>query len=123
MKRVSRWGLLVVAATAMIAVGCVLMYLAIRRRFEPLLLVPIGFGRRPIDGYGFGLGFSVLVDEDATRVPDNNGTYRWLGIATTYFWIDPEAEIIGMVLTQLFPSGIPLLEAQFQTLVYAALQN
>ena len=28
----------------MIIVGCVLLYLAIRRRFEPLLLVPIGFG-------------------------------------------------------------------------------
>lgn len=29
---------------SMIAVGCVLLYLAIRRKFEPLLLVPIGFG-------------------------------------------------------------------------------
>lgn len=28
----------------MIAVGCVLIYLAIARQFEPLLLVPIGFG-------------------------------------------------------------------------------
>ncbi|MGD2167848.1 MAG: sodium ion-translocating decarboxylase subunit beta [Gammaproteobacteria bacterium] len=29
---------------AMIIVGCILLYLAIRRKFEPLLLVPIGFG-------------------------------------------------------------------------------
>ncbi|MEJ2132990.1 MAG: sodium ion-translocating decarboxylase subunit beta, partial [Gammaproteobacteria bacterium] len=28
----------------MIGVGLLLLYLAIRRRFEPLLLVPIGFG-------------------------------------------------------------------------------
>jgi oxaloacetate decarboxylase beta subunit len=28
----------------MIAVGCVLLYLAIARKFEPLLLLPIGFG-------------------------------------------------------------------------------
>lgn len=28
----------------MIAVGCLLLYLAIARKFEPLLLVPIGFG-------------------------------------------------------------------------------
>ena len=28
----------------MIVVGAVLLYLAIARRFEPLLLVPIGFG-------------------------------------------------------------------------------
>ena len=28
----------------MIAVGCLLLYLAIVRKFEPLLLLPIGFG-------------------------------------------------------------------------------
>ena len=28
----------------MIAVGCLLLYLAIVRQFEPLLLLPIGFG-------------------------------------------------------------------------------
>lgn len=31
-------------ALAMIAVGCGLLYLAIAKGFEPLLLVPIGFG-------------------------------------------------------------------------------
>jgi oxaloacetate decarboxylase beta subunit len=31
-------------AAAMILVGCVLIYLGIARRYEPLLLVPIGFG-------------------------------------------------------------------------------
>ncbi|WP_105190607.1 sodium ion-translocating decarboxylase subunit beta [Pseudoalteromonas sp. T1lg48] len=33
-----------VAQLIMIAVGCLLLYLAIARNFEPLLLVPIGFG-------------------------------------------------------------------------------
>ena len=28
----------------MIAVGCLLLYLAIAKKFEPLLLLPIGFG-------------------------------------------------------------------------------
>ncbi|MEO2281794.1 sodium ion-translocating decarboxylase subunit beta [Pseudoalteromonas pernae] len=32
------------AQLIMIAVGCLLLYLAIARKFEPLLLVPIGFG-------------------------------------------------------------------------------
>ena len=32
------------AALIMIAVGCLLLYLAIARNFEPLLLLPIGFG-------------------------------------------------------------------------------
>lgn len=33
-----------VGEVSMIAVGCLLLYLAIRHKFEPLLLVPIGFG-------------------------------------------------------------------------------
>jgi sodium ion-translocating decarboxylase beta subunit len=40
----------------MMAVGCLLIYLAIARRFEPLLLVPIGFGALlsniPVAGIG-----------------------------------------------------------------------
>ena len=36
--------LLTPGGAAMIAVGLVLLYLAVARRFEPLLLVPIGFG-------------------------------------------------------------------------------
>ena len=39
---------------AMILVSCVLMYLAIVKQFEPLLLLPIGFGmlmtNLPLDG-------------------------------------------------------------------------
>lgn len=33
-----------ISALTMIAVGCVLLYLAIAKKFEPLLLLPIGFG-------------------------------------------------------------------------------
>lgn len=86
-------------------------------------LIPIRISTWTGDGYGFGLGFSVLVDADASPVPDNNGVFRWWGIASTYFWIDPEAELIGLVMTQLFPPSLPMLDAEFQTLVYDALSN
>ena len=39
----------------MIAVGCALLYLGIRRGFEPLLLVPIGFGAILVNIPGSGL--------------------------------------------------------------------
>ncbi len=42
-------------------------------------------------------------------------------IGSTYFWI--EAELIGLVMTQLYPPSLPMLEPEFQTLVYNALQN
>ena len=51
------WGQL-----AMISVGCLLLYLAIVRRFEPLLLVPIGFGGilANIPGAGVATGDGLL---------------------------------------------------------------
>ncbi len=86
-------------------------------------LIPISIATWRADGYGFGLGFSVLVDEDATPVPDNDGVFRWWGIGSTYFWIDPEAELVGLVMTQLNPPTLPVLESEFQTLVYNALER
>jgi len=86
----------------------------------PGSLVPIELGKYLSPGYGFGLGFAVLVDEDASPEPDHNGMYRWAGGANTFFWIDPESELIGMVWTQIF--GFSDIEREFQTLVYESIQ-
>lgn len=88
----------------------------------PDALVPIDFGIFLSPAYGFGLGFAVLVDEDASAEPDNNGVFRWAGAANTFFWIDPEADLVGMVWTQLQPFGIYDIEREFQTLVYESLE-
>jgi CubicO group peptidase (beta-lactamase class C family) len=74
-------------------------------------------------GYGFGLGFAVLVDSAASGLPGNTGMFRWWGINNTYFWIDPKADLIAMVLTQLTPGRPFTLEQEFQRLVYAAVQR
>ena len=72
-------------------------------------------------GYGFGLGFAVLVDSAASGLPGNVGMYRWWGINNTYFWIDPKADLVAMVLTQLSPGRPFPLEQELQRLVYAAI--
>lgn len=54
------WGNLI-----MIGVGCVLLYLAIKKGFEPLLLLPIGFG-------------SILANLPATGIMDEGGLLRYL---------------------------------------------
>ena len=87
----------------------------------PDALVPIQLGTYLSPGYGFGLGFAVAVDAEATPEPDNNGVFRWAGAANTFFWIDPEAELIGMVWTQFQPFTAYDLEREFQTLVYEAI--
>ena len=89
----------------------------------PDSLIPIRLG--PLweaPGYGFGLGFSVLTDADATPYGDNVGVFRWWGYGSTYFWIDPVDELIGLVMTQLLPPTVADLEPEFQALVYAALE-
>ncbi len=68
-----------------------------RTNHLPDALVPIALGNYLSPAYGFGLGFAVVVDEDLSPEPDNNGLFRWAGAANTFFWIDPEAELIGMV--------------------------
>ncbi len=94
---------------------------AMRANRLPDSLVPIGVEAYG-PAYGFGLGFAVLVDEDGSPAPDNNGVFRWAGAANTFFWIDPEAELIGMVWTQINPFGIYDIEREFQTLVYESIQ-
>jgi CubicO group peptidase (beta-lactamase class C family) len=81
----------------------------------------IRFGSFAFPGYGFGLGFSVLTDADASPEPDNDGVFRWWGYASTYFWIDPVEELVGIVMTQLSPPTVPQIEKEFQTLVYEAM--
>ena len=88
----------------------------------PDALVPILLGNYLSPGYGFGLGFAVAVDADGTPEPDNNGVFRWAGAANTFFWIDPEADLIGMVWTQFNPFAAYNLEREFQTLVYEAIE-
>ncbi len=59
----------------MIAVGCVLLYLGIKKDFEPLLLVPIGFG-------------AILVNIPLAGLMDNGGFLRIIydaGVLTEIF--------------------------------------
>jgi CubicO group peptidase (beta-lactamase class C family) len=70
---------------------------------------------------GFGYGGAVRVDSDATP-PGSPGTFRWAGAASTFFWVDPQADLVAMVWTQHLPPAWSL-DAQFQRLVYASVKG
>ncbi|MHA6800372.1 serine hydrolase domain-containing protein [Bounagaea algeriensis] len=72
-------------------------------------------------GTGFGLGFSVVEDPVAGKVPCSAGEYAWGGAASTAFWVDPAEEITVVFLTQLLPSGAHPLRSQLHQLVRQAL--
>ncbi|MBM3806172.1 MAG: beta-lactamase family protein [Actinobacteria bacterium] len=75
------------------------------------------------DGIGFGLGFSVVVDQAKTRSACPNGTFGWGGMASTVFWVDPVNEISAMFFTQLIPSTTYPIRQYLRSLVYAAVAD
>jgi len=78
------------------------------------------FSEATFNGVGFGLGFSVVVDPAQLMVPASKGSYSWGGAASTYFWIDPREELIGIFMTQLLPSSTYPIRRELATLVYSA---
>jgi CubicO group peptidase (beta-lactamase class C family) len=53
------------------------------------------------DGYGWGLGISVRLDEGEHRIPGGRGECRWDGLANTTYFIDPEHDIVAVAMAQL----------------------
>jgi len=54
-------------------------------------------------GYGFGLGYSILLDSAKSSEPMSPGSYGWGGAFCTYFFVDPVEELLGVFMTQVRP--------------------
>ena len=52
------------------------------------------------EGVKFGYGFSVVTDQNLSKLIDSNGSYGWNGAAGTRFTIDPEKKLILILMTQ-----------------------
>jgi CubicO group peptidase (beta-lactamase class C family) len=79
------------------------------------------FAEMPLDGYGFGLGFSVLEDPVKAKTLATPGEYAWGGAASTAFWVDPDEDLTVAFYTQLLPSSTHPIRQQLRQLVYQAL--
>ena len=73
-------------------------------------------------GDGFGYGFGVVTPRGDAADPAPAGTYSWGGIFHTYFWVDPQNELVAILMTQLYPFNQSKLRAEFKQLVYEALE-
>jgi len=61
-------------------------------------------GDVPYDsGHSFGLGFGVKTDVADSATLGSVGTYYWSGAYNTYFFIDPEEELVAIMMTQFWP--------------------
>jgi CubicO group peptidase (beta-lactamase class C family) len=54
-------------------------------------------------GYGFGLGYAVVTDLGLSGTPRSEGSYFWGGAFGTVFWVDPQEELIGILMEQIMP--------------------
>ncbi|HLF34385.1 MAG TPA: serine hydrolase domain-containing protein [Cyclobacteriaceae bacterium] len=69
---------------------------------------------------GFGLGFGLLSNEGAAFSLGSVGNMWWGGYFHTHFWIDPEEDLIGVLLLQMYPVIHDDIAEKFQVLVYQA---
>ena len=69
---------------------------------------PLRIGMNPLPGYGWGLGVRVMTDIGQSLGLTGTGEFGWAGAASTYFWVDPEEEMIGVFMTQYLGSVLPL---------------
>ena len=73
-----------------------------------------------VHGDKFGYGFGVVTAAGKDKSPASVGSYSWGGIWNTFFWVDPEKQMVGVVMTQLYPFGHLSLWADFQKRAYEA---
>jgi methyl acetate hydrolase len=69
----------------------------------------------------WGLGFMI----NTADVPGGRaaGSLAWAGLGNTYFWIDPQRQRGGVILTQILPFADPQvlnLLSEFERGVYQA---
>jgi CubicO group peptidase (beta-lactamase class C family) len=89
---------------------------------QEMLPIPIAPGWPP-GRSGFSYAGAVRLDTDSA-VPGSPGTFRWAGYGTTFFWIDPRADLIAMVWTQYMPVMEHWgLDSRIQQLVYRAISE
>ena len=57
-------------------------------------------GQMLTPGIGFGLGFAVRMAEGLEDLPGSPGMYSWGGVCGTTFWVDPQQELVAILMSQ-----------------------
>ncbi|MGV3591137.1 MAG: serine hydrolase domain-containing protein [Gammaproteobacteria bacterium] len=69
---------------------------------------------------GWGLGVSVVIDENALGRMGSNGAWGWSGAASTFFTVDPQEDLTYVINAQKMPTDGRLRD-KIENLIYQAL--
>jgi CubicO group peptidase (beta-lactamase class C family) len=75
------------------------------------------------DGYGFGLGFGVLTNPAKSPDALSIGSFTWGGADGTLFWIDPQEDLLGILMVQLNPYTRSQIRPLFSVVVSQAITD
>lgn len=75
----------------------------------------------PIPGKGFGLGGAVTFAPMPFDPPNSTGEFQWGGLAGTHWWICPQANTAGVLMTQRYMGFWNPFFFEFKRLAYQAL--
>ena len=80
-------------------------------------------GYPTIEPFNFGYGYGVAVIRSLAEKKDlcSVGEFGWGGAAGTNAWIDPVEEMVSMVMFQIYPSKISMIDHRVKTLFTQAI--
>jgi CubicO group peptidase (beta-lactamase class C family) len=82
-------------------------------------------GYRAFGGNSFGLGVMVQTEQAGYRGLGSLGKNGWGGAAGTWYWVDPEEELVAVLMIQRMALGsAPIaISRDFETAVYQAIAD
>ena len=69
----------------------------------------------------FGLGFQLITGKGVAQMPGSVGAYKWGGMYSTDYIIDPKEDLVMLIYTNAFPFANPDINKRFRVMVYQAL--
>ena len=75
-----------------------------------------------LEGYGWGLGFRVLMKNSDNNPYGRIGEFGWSGYASTYFLVDPINQISAVLMMQII-DGERILKQDFYDSIFRNLER
>ena len=75
-----------------------------------------------LNGYGWGLGFRVLINNSENNTHGQIGEFGWSGYASTYFLVDPINEMSAVLMMQII-DGDRIIKQDFYNSIFKNLDT